>query len=223
MRVAIAEDSALFRRGLAALLTAAGVDVLCEASDGDELLAFIGLEQPDVAILDIRMPPTFTDEGLRTAERLTTGHPGVGVLVLSTYNETSSAIRLLQHRHSGVGYLLKDRVDDIDALLEALQRISAGQSAVDPDIVTRLVAHQTQTMTLAALSEREREVLTQLGQGRSNAGIGHVLHMSPRTVEAHVANVFSKLGLPAGPDDNRRVLAVLTWLRATSSPTDYDT
>jgi DNA-binding NarL/FixJ family response regulator len=223
VRVAIAEDSTLFRRGLTALLTAAGVDVLYEAGDGEELLAFIGLEQPDVAILDIRMPPTFTDEGLRTAERLTAGHPDIGILVLSTYNETSSAIRLLQNRHSGVGYLLKDRVDDIDTLLDALQRISVGQSAVDPDIVTRLVAHQTQTLTLATLSEREREVLTHMGQGRSNAGIGHVLHMSPRTVEAHVANVFTKLGLPAGPDDNRRVLAVLTWLRATSSTSGYDT
>lgn len=217
MRVALADDSTLFRRGLAALLTAVSVDVVCEARDGNELLAFAASDQPDVAILDIRMPPTYTDEGLRTAETLSAAHPGTGILVLSTYNETSYAIRLLHNRPAGIGYLLKDRVDDIGTLLDALHRVHTGQSAVDPDIVSRLVYQQSRTTALDTLTERERAVLSQMGQGRSNAGIGQALHLSARTVEAHVASVFTKLRLPADADDNRRVLAVLTWLR--TSPT----
>lgn len=217
MRVALADDSALFRRGLAALLTAAGVEVICQARDGTELLRLIAAQPPDVAILDIRMPPTFTDEGLRTAEALSTAAPEVGVLVLSTYSETTDAIRLLRHRPTGVGYLLKDRVDDVNTLLKALHDVRDGRSAIDPDIVARLVIQQTRTGVLDSLSERERDVLRRMGEGRSNAGIGQELHLSPRTVETHVANVFTKLGLPAGADDNRRVLAVLTWLRASSS------
>jgi len=216
VRVALADDSALFRRGLATLLRAGGVDVACEARDGNELLAFTAAEQPDVAIFDIRMPPTFTDEGLRTAEALSVAQPRTGILVLSTYSETSYAIRLLQIRPGGIGYLLKDRVDDVETLLDALHRIRSHQSAVDPDIISRLVSRQSRAAMLDTLTDRERAVLSQMGQGRSNAGIAHALHLSPRTVEAYVASVFTKLRLPAGVDDNRRVLAVLTWLRASS-------
>lgn len=217
MRVALADDSALFRHGLSALLTASGVHVVCQARDSNELLAFTAAQRPDIAILDIRMPPTFTDEGLQAAEVLSTTHPEIGIVVLSTYNETSYAIRLLQTRPHGIGYLLKDRVDDVTTLLDALHRVRSGQSAVDPDIVSRLVSHQSRTTTLNTLTERERAVLSQMGQGRSNAGIGQALHLSPRTVEAHVASVFTKLRLPASVDDNRRVLAVLTWLRGSST------
>lgn len=217
MRVALADDSALFRRGLAALLTAAGVEVACQAGDGTELLDRVAAEPVDVAVLDIRMPPTFTDEGLRTAEELATAAPEVGVLVLSTYSVTADAIRLLSNRPTGVGYLLKDRVDDVDTLLRALHDIRAGRSAIDASIVARLVTQQSRTGVLDSLSEREREVLRHMGEGRSNSGIGQELHLSPRTVEAHVASVFGKLGLPAGADDNRRVLAVLTWLRASTT------
>jgi DNA-binding NarL/FixJ family response regulator len=217
MRIALADDSALFRHGLAALLTAADVDVICEARDGKELVAFAATRQTDVAILDIRMPPTFTDEGLHTAEILSAAHPDIGILVLSTYNETSYAIRLLQNRPHGIGYLLKDRVDDVTTLLDALHRIRSGQSVVDPDIVSRLVYHQGRATTLDTLTERERAVLSQMGQGRSNAGIGQALHLSPRTIETHAASVFNKLKIPAGVDDNRRVLAVLTWLRTSST------
>jgi DNA-binding NarL/FixJ family response regulator len=220
VRVALADDSALFRRGLAALLTAAGVEIVCQVGDGGALLDRIASEPADVAILDIRMPPTFTDEGLRTAEALATAAPELGVLILSTYSETADAIRLLRERPTGVGYLLKDRVDDIDTLLRALHDVRAGRSAVDASIVARLVARQARTGLLDSLSEREHEVLRRMGQGRSNIGIGQELHLSPRTVEAHVASVFSKLGLPAGADDNRRVLAVLTWLRAESPARD---
>lgn len=175
----------------------------------------IAADPPDVAILDIRMPPTFTDEGLRTAEALAGVTPAVGVLVLSIYNETADAIRLLRNRPTGVGYLLKDRVDDIDALIAALDEVCARRSAIDPDIVSRLVAQHSKTGVLDTLTERERDVLRHMGEGRSNAGIGQALHLAARTVEGHVASVFTKLGLPAGPDDNRRVLAVLTWLRAS--------
>jgi DNA-binding NarL/FixJ family response regulator len=214
VRVALADDSALFRRGLVALLGAAGVEVVHEASDGEQLLAFTRRARPDAVVLDIRMPPTFTDEGLAVAETLTREFPEIGLLVLSTYNETSYAVRLLQNRQRGIGYLLKDRVDDVDTLLDALRRISAGGSAIDPDIVGRLVTHRTQAGVLGSLSDRERSVLEQMGQGRSNTGIGQQLGLSARTVEAHVAGVFTKLGLSAASDDNRRVLAVLTWLRA---------
>lgn len=216
MRVALADDSTLFRSGLAALLTTAGLDVVAQARDSDELLAAIRADPPDVVVLDIRMPPTYTDEGLRAAEVLAATLPDVGVLVLSTYSETSSAIRLLQGRQRGIGYLLKDRVDDVDALLDALQQVTDGRTAVDPEIIARLLEHRQRTGVLDVLTDRERGVLQHMGQGRSNAGIGQALHLSARTVEAHVANVFTKLNLPGGSDDNRRVLAVLTWLRASA-------
>lgn len=216
MRVGIADDSALFRRGLAVLLESAGVDVGVEAGTADELLTLMAADPPDAVILDIRMPPTFTDEGLRAADLVRERHPGVGVLVLSTYAETPYAVRLLAKGSRGVGYLLKDRVDNADALSDALNRIVAGESAIDPQIVSRLVERRNSS-SLADLSQREREVLRLMAEGRSNAGIGQALSLSPKTVESHISAVFTKLGIPSGSDDNRRVLAVLSCLRDTSA------
>lgn len=214
MRIALADDSALFRRGLHSLLTAVGIEVVCEASDAQTLLAKVAAHRPDAAIVDIRMPPTFTDEGLEAAEKLKSQYPEMGVLVLSTYSETAYAVRLLQQGFTGVGYLLKDCVDDVETLVDALTRVCEGRSAIDPDIVARLITHQGRAGELSVLTTREHEVLRSMAEGRSNAGIAAALNLSTRTVEAHVANLFTKLRLPADGDDNRRVLAVLTWLRA---------
>jgi DNA-binding NarL/FixJ family response regulator len=216
MRVALADDSVLFRQGLALLLETAGVEVTAHARTGDEILTRVSADPPDVVVLDIRMPPTFTDEGLAAAERLQARHPQVAVLILSTYGETPYAVRLLKNGSCGLGYLLKDRVDDIHRLRDALARLSAGESVIDPEIVTRLLTRHQRASDLDQLSNRERAVLRHMAEGRSNCGIGQQLFLSPKTVETHVANIFAKLGLPAASDDNRRVLAVLTWLRATS-------
>jgi DNA-binding NarL/FixJ family response regulator len=216
VRVALADDSALFRQGLALLLDAAGVVVSAEASTPDDLLRQIADDPPDAAVLDIRMPPTYTDEGLALAERLRALHPHIGVLVLSTYAVTSYAVRLLETGARGVGYMLKDRVDDVDALRDALARVVAGDLVVDPEIVARLLTREGRTGELDSLTEREREVLRLMAEGRSNGGIGHRLHLSQKTVETHVANLLAKLGLPPTAEDNRRVLAVLKWLRATA-------
>ncbi len=219
MRVALADDSNLFRRGLHSLVTAVGIDVAFEAKDATTLLTLVEADPPDAVIVDIRMPPTFTDEGLVAAETLTSRYPGMGVLVLSTYSETAYAVRLLESCGQGVGYLLKDRVDDVTALEDALKRVCAGRSAIDQDIVARLIAQQGRADEIATLTSREHDVLAHMAEGRSNAGIGQALGLSGRTVEAHVASVFLKLQLPADGDDNRRVLAVLTWLRATVQKT----
>lgn len=218
MRVAHADDSALFRSGLAMLLDAAGVEVILQTKTGDELLARMAPDPPDVAILDIRMPPTFTDEGLVTAVRIHERFPGVGVLVLSTYAETTYAVTLLQNSLEPSGYLLKDRVDDIGTLLDALERVAAGEPVVDSEIVRRLMGRRTNADTLARLAEREVAVLELMAQGRSNAGIARKLYISPKTVEKHIANIFSSLDLAGTSDDNRRVLAVLTWLRRWEQP-----
>jgi DNA-binding NarL/FixJ family response regulator len=217
MRVALADDSTLFRQGLALLLEDHGVGVTAQLATGDQLLAAIRADPPDAAILDIRMPPTFTDEGLVLADRIRELHPSVAILVLSTYAETPYAIRLLQGGGRGVGYLLKDRVADASALIGALQRITSGEAVVDADIVATLVAQQHRAKQLDPLTTRERDILRLLAEGRSNAGIGKILHLSPKTVEPHVASVFLKLGLSSDAHDNRRVLAVLAWLRATQS------
>ena len=217
MRVALADDSTLFRQGLALLLEDHGVDVIAQLATGDQLLAAIRADPPDAAILDIRMPPTFTDEGLLLADRIRELHPSVAILVLSTYAETPYAIRLLQGGGRGVGYLLNDRVADASALIGALQRITSGEAVVDADIVATLVAQQHRAKQLDPLTTRERDILRLLAEGRSNAGIGKILHLSPKTVEPHVASVFLKLGLSSDAHDNRRVLAVLAWLRATQS------
>jgi DNA-binding NarL/FixJ family response regulator len=215
VRVALADDSALFRKGLAALLAASDVEVTAAVPSGTDLLHAVAVDLPDAVVLDLRMPPSFTDEGLVTAERLRQKYPALGVLVLSTYAEVSYAARLLQTGTRHVGYLLKDRVEDSDALLDALQRVVAGGSVVDPDIVRRLMGRQRITQTVDQLTPREREVLQLMAEGRSNAAIGKELYLSGKTVETHIAQVFAKLGLPQSSDDNRRVLAVLTYLRGT--------
>lgn len=214
MRVALADDSTLFRTGLAMMLAAAGIEVVAQVDNGNALLAAVAAETPDAVILDIRMPPTFTDEGLVVADQLRLRHPGVGILVLSTYAQTSYAIRLLGDGMPGRGYLLKDRVDDVTTLRDALRRITAGESVVDTEIVSRLLGRQQRVRELERLSEREREVMRLMAEGRSNNGISQQLHLTAKTVESHVSAVFLKLGLHPTPDQNRRVLAVLAWLRA---------
>jgi len=214
VRVALADDSALFRRGLAVLLTDVEVEVVAEASNGAELIERVSTDPPDVVVLDIRMPPTFTDEGLVIAEQLRQQHPEVGVLLLSTYVETLYAARLLAEGSVGVGYLLKDRVDDTRTLRDALIRIAAGGCVIEPDIVACLFNRQRTTNRLDRLTERERDVLRLMAEGRSNLAIAQKLYLSQKTVEAHAAAIFTKLDLPVAADDNRRVLAVLTWLRA---------
>lgn len=213
MRLAIAEDSVLFREGLSRILREEGFEVLAEVGDPDSLLSAIGREAPEVAIVDIRMPPSFTDEGLVAAARIRTGHPTVGVVVLSHHVETEQAIRLLGNGVGGIGYLLKDRVTDISGFVEALRRVGAGGSAIDPEVVSRLVERRREPGPLQSLTEREREVLRLMAEGRSNSAIERTLFLSAKTVEAHVRNIFTKLDLYADAGDNRRVLAVLTYLK----------
>ncbi|HLL69268.1 MAG TPA: response regulator transcription factor [Micromonosporaceae bacterium] len=214
MRVMICDDSALFRRGLALLLTDVGVDVVGEARDVAHLRALMPTPAPDAVILDIRMPPTFTDEGLAAAAALRHDHPDLGVLVLSTYAETAYAMRLLAIG-TGVGYLLKDRVDDALAVRDAVERVARAETVIDPDIVTRVFAHRRQQQVLDRLTHRERDVLALIAEGRSNTAIARTLRLAEKTVESHIAGVLAKLDLDPTPDDNRRVLAVLTWMRAT--------
>ncbi|WP_433430568.1 response regulator transcription factor [Nonomuraea sp. CA-141351] len=213
MRVVICDDSTLFRKGLALLLGAVGVEVAAQARDVAELWAHLAAHQVDAAILDVRMPPTFTDEGLAAAIELRERYPQVGVLVLSTYAEGAYAARLLEAGGRGVGYLLKDRVDDAAALRAALERIASGGAVVDPEIVSMLLQLRHEETTVNRLTDRERDVLRLMAEGRSNAAIARTLFLGTKTVEAHIAAVLTKLGLSPAADDNRRVLAVLTWLR----------
>jgi DNA-binding NarL/FixJ family response regulator len=212
MRVVIAEDAALFREGLVRLLQDRGHQVCTAVADGDALLAAATQHHPDVAVIDIRMPPTHTDEGLRAALELRRRHPGTGVLVLSQYIETRYAARLLAGSAAGVGYLLKDRVADVAEFADALARVAAGGTALDPEVVSQLLAVGRHAHGLAALTPREREVLSLMAEGRSNAGIAATLVISAGVVEKHVASIFGKLGLPPAEGDNRRVLAVLRFL-----------
>ena len=214
MRVVIADDAMLIREGTARLLEDAGVQVAGTASDARQLLRIVATEHPDVAIVDFKMPPTFTDEGLAAAEQIRTAHPGVGVLVLSQYLETRYATRLLEHHPQALGYLLKERVSDIGALKDAIRRIAEGECVLDPTIVARLLNRSRRPGPLDDLTEREREVLALVAEGRSNQGIAQTLVLSPKTVEAHVGRIMSKLGLDDTPDYHRRVLAVLAFLRA---------
>jgi len=214
LRVAIADDSLLLRQGIARLLLEAGFDVVAQASTADALLAAVREHRPDVAIVDIRMPPTHTDEGLRAAEAIRAEHQGrVGVLVLSQYVEPAFAMRLVTDGAGGVGYLLKDRVEDIDDFADAVRRIARGGSVIDPEVVAQLVGRRRAHVPVDDLSEREREVLALMAEGRSNQAISDRLFLAPKTVEAHIANIFSKLELLPAPDDHRRVLAVLAHLR----------
>jgi DNA-binding NarL/FixJ family response regulator len=212
MRVVIAEDAAMFREGLVRLLEDRGHQVCAAVADGEALLAAVAAYRPDVAVVDIRMPPTHTDEGLRAALELRRRHPGTGVLVFSQYIETRYAARLLQGNAAGVGYLLKDRVADVAEFTEALARVAAGGTALDPEVVSQLLGAGRHARGLARLTAREREVLSLMAEGRSNAGIAATLVISAGVVEKHVASIFAKLGLPPAEGDNRRVLAVLRFL-----------
>jgi len=212
MRVVIAEDAALFREGLARLITDRGHEVVAAVGDADALLEAVTEHDPDVAVVDIRMPPTHTDEGLRAAIELRREHPGTGVLVLSQYVETRYAARLLEGNAAGVGYLLKDRVADVAEFADALARVAAGGTALDPEVVSQLVRVTRHTRGVATLTPRERDVLSLMAEGRSNAGIAAALVVSAGVVEKHVASIFGKLGLPPSEADNRRVLAVLRYL-----------
>lgn len=214
MRLAIADDSGLFRSSLKLLLEASGAQVTASVPSGTELLAAIAENQPDAVILDIRMPPSFTDEGITTAAELRRLYQRVGILVLSTYAETSYASRLLETVSTGVGYLLKDNVTDAGALMQNLARVADGETAIDPDIIRRLLHRNRKPNMIDSLNERERTVLEQMAEGRSNLGIAQQLHLSPRTVETHVSNVFAKLGLDQADTSNNRVRAVLAYLRS---------
>jgi DNA-binding NarL/FixJ family response regulator len=212
MRVVIAEDLAILREGLAQLLAEHGHEVCAAVADGDALLAAVAAHRPDVAVVDVRMPPTFTDEGLRAAISLRAAQPGTGVLVFSQYVETRYASRLLADQPAGVGYLLKDRVADVAEFIGALERVAAGGTALDPEVVRMLMRAGRQAGGVGSLTGREREVLALMAEGRSNAGIAAELVVSPGAVEKHVAAIFGKLGLPLAGSDNRRVLAVLRYL-----------
>jgi DNA-binding NarL/FixJ family response regulator len=213
MRVVIADDAMLLREGTARLLEDAGVEVVAKVGDAQKLLAAVDRDHPDVAIVDIRMPPTFTDEGLVAAETIRAAQPDVGVLVLSQYLEPTYALRLLQEYPERSGYLLKERVSDIGGLTDALKRIAEGECVVDPTIVAKLLRRPRDPDPLAELTEREREVLALIAEGRSNHAISELLFLSPKTIETHISQIFWKLGLEETTDYHRRVLAVLTYLR----------
>jgi len=233
VRIAIADDSALFRSGLVLLLEASGAQVIAQASSGTELIARIfprppgrtppgpidipngrsGTARPDAVILDLRMPPTFTGEGIAAATEVRARDPDIGILVLSTFAEASHASQLMDAVGYGVGYLLKDNVTDAGHLLSQLERIVAGETVLDPTIVRRLLQRRRRASTIDTLNPREREVLARMAEGRSNVGIAQDLHLSPRTVEAHVTSVFGKLGLEQTDTDNNRIRAVLAFLR----------
>jgi DNA-binding NarL/FixJ family response regulator len=215
MRVIVADDDLLTRQGIVHLLEAAGVEVAAEADEADSLLRQVRLERPDAVIVDIRMPPTHTDEGLVAAQAIRSDHPAIGVLVLSQYIEPSYAMRLLEDHPERVGYLLKERVFDGVVLVDALRRLADGETVVDPTIVSRLVGRRRRVDPLAALTEREREVLGLVAEGLSNRAIAARLFVTERTVEAHVTQIFQELGLDANPESHRRVLAVLAYLRAS--------
>jgi DNA-binding NarL/FixJ family response regulator len=212
----IAEDQALLREGIVALLREHEIEVVAQAEDGDGLLRIVGGHKPDLAIVDVRLPPTFTDEGVRAAIEARRRHPQVGILILSQYVEPVYTAELLAGGEGGVGYLLKERVGDVPGFLDAVRRVADGGTALDREVVAELV--QTREATdagpLSALSPREHEVLSLMAEGRTNAAIANALVVTPGAVEKHISNVFSKLDLPVTSDDHRRVLAVLTFLRA---------
>ena len=210
----LADDSVLFREGLASVLSAAGFEVLAQVGDADELLAQVRVDPPDVAVVDVRMPPTNTTEGLLAAAIIRREHPRTGVLVLSQYVETHYALSLIEDAPRGAGYLLKDRVGDLDELVDAIRRIAAGGLVIDPSVVAQLVGRRRIRDPLESLSERERAVLSCMAQGRSNHAISSSLFLSEKTVEAHIRNIFTRLDLPVTTEDNRRVLAVLRYLSA---------
>jgi DNA-binding NarL/FixJ family response regulator len=214
MRIVIAEDAAVLRELLAQMLTERGHEVCAAVPDGDALLGAVAEHRPDVTVVDIRMPPTHTDEGLRAAIDIRREHPGTGVLLFSQYIETKYATRLLAAGSAGVGYLLKDRVANVAEFTDALSRVAAGGTALDAEVVTQLAGASRRGGDLESLTAREREVLALMAEGRTNAAIAQALVVSAGTVEKHVAAIFGKLGLPASEDANRRVLAVLRYLES---------
>lgn len=210
MRLVIADDSTLWREGLARLLVEAGSEVVAVVGSGDDLVSAVQEHRPDVALVDVRMPPTFTSEGIDAVTALRTAGNAVGALLLSQTLEAPRAADLLRRFPRGIGYLLKDRVLDVDTLLEALRTVATGGTCLDPDVVQALLGQRS---ALHRLSARERQVLSLVAEGRSNASIARVLVLTPKTVETHIANIFSKLDLTQEPDDHRRVLAVLAWMQ----------
>ncbi|MFC7819864.1 response regulator transcription factor [Streptomyces sp. NPDC057367] len=214
MRVIVADDSLLLREGLVRLLREAGLGVVGQAGNPDDLLALVADARPDVALVDIRMPPTHTDEGVRAAARIRARFPDVGVLLLSQYVDTSGVVRALSREPESFGYLLKDRIADLDELTEAVKRVAAGEPFIDPEVVQRLLGRRRTADALETLTRREREVLALMAEGRSNESITQRLGVGDKTVETHVRNIFIKLGLEPDPEGHRRVLAVLAYLQA---------
>jgi DNA-binding NarL/FixJ family response regulator len=214
VRVVIAEDSALLREGLARILAEGGFEVAGQCANADELHDVVRRRRPNVAVVDVRMPPTHSDEGARAARELREEYPEMGVLLLSQVVEAAHALALFSERPEGFGYLLKDRVLEIDDFLEAVRRVGRGGTAIDPDVIAQLLGRPREDDPLSELTPREREVLALMAEGLSNRGICGRLFLSPKTVEAHVKNIFMKLGLMPAPDDHRRVLAVLAFLRS---------
>jgi DNA-binding NarL/FixJ family response regulator len=212
VRVVIADDAPLIREGVATLLTEHDIDVVRQVDNADALLESVRALHPDVAVIDIRMPPTHTDEGLRAAAEIRATYPDVSVLVLSQHLEPEYAVRLVEERPAGAGYLLKERVGRVEQLLDALERVAAGECVVDRAVVDELLARPRPTDPLEELTPREREILALMAEGRSNQGICRALWLSPKTVETHIRGAFTKLGISAAPEDNRRVLAVLAYL-----------
>jgi len=213
MRVVIADDAPLIREGVARLLTENGVEVVDQVGDADAALASVRDLRPDVALVDIRMPPTHTDEGLHAAREIRSRYPGTAVLVLSQHLEPDYALQLFQEKPERVGYLMKERVGRIEQLLDAVQRVAAGECVLDRAVVDELLARRRRVDPIEELTSREREILALMAEGRSNQGICRTLWLSPKTVETHIRGAFTKLGIEAAPEDNRRVLAVLTYLR----------
>jgi DNA-binding NarL/FixJ family response regulator len=216
MRAIVAEDSVLLREGLSRLLTDAGIEIVGQAGDGEDLLRKARAHKPDVVVTDIRMPPTQTDEGLRAAKVIRRELPGTGVLVLSQYVEEGYVMDLLGDRPEGVGYLLKDRVAEVERFVEAVHRVAQGGSALDPEVVSHMLGRRRREDPLDELTPREREVLGLMAEGYSNSAIAARLVVTERAVEKHVTNVFSKLGFGSEPDHHRRVLAVLTFVRSAA-------
>jgi DNA-binding NarL/FixJ family response regulator len=214
LRVVIAEDSVLLREGIVRLLEQSGFEVAGQAGDGEDLLRKVGAHKPDVAVIDVRMPPTHTDEGLRAAQRIRAEHPRTAVLVLSQYVDEAYALELLSESTERTGYLLKDRVADVESFTDAVRRVAEGGSALDPEVVSMLLGRRRREDPLAELSPREREVMGLMAEGRSNSAMAATLGVSERAVEKHVTAIFSKLDLPPAAADHRRVLAVLRFLRS---------
>ena len=214
MRVVIGEDQALFREGLARLLTESGFEVVAQAGDATELLRKVGAHRPGVVVTDVRMPPDHTDDGLRAAQEIRARYPGTAVLVLSQYVVERAALELIGEMPAGVGYLLKDRVRDLDGFIDAIRRVATGGSALDPEVVGRLIGRRQDP--LEVLTDREREVLILMAEGRSNQGIAGRLVVTDHAVEKHVNNILRKLNIRPGPGEHRRVLAVLAFLRTAA-------